>query len=143
MCPVEIKLNIDCAEDDHHHVCLTLCHALRVVLAKIKELHEHYFGSLFVNNFPSFQNQIDPIMKQSVHTLSPNCKQITRKGGGRTTIQCRSDGWAEIIVLISRQHGFLKANKLPPLPCNSISSSFGAPKYDREFTDVTLVCEDG
>jgi len=84
---------------------------LRVVLAKMKELHEHYFGSLFVNNFPCFQNQI----------------------------QCRSDGWAEIIVLISRQHSFLKANKLPPLPCNTISSSFGAPKYD---TDMTLVCED-
>ena len=27
MCLVEIKLNIDCAEDDHHHVCLLpLCH---------------------------------------------------------------------------------------------------------------------
>ena len=34
------------------------CQALRVVLAKIKELHEHYLGSLFVNNFPCFQNQI-------------------------------------------------------------------------------------
>ena len=50
--------------------------AQRVVLAEIKELHEHYFGSLFVNNFPSFQNQLDPIMKQSVqHTLSPNCQK--------------------------------------------------------------------
>ena len=65
-----------------------------------------------MNNFPSFQNQIDPIIKQSVHTLSPNCKKITRKRGGRTTIQCRSDGWAEIIVLISRQHGYWKQTSL-------------------------------
>ena len=27
-----------------------------------------------VCNFPCFQNQIDPIMKQSAHTPSPNCK---------------------------------------------------------------------
>ena len=31
---------------------------------------------------------------------------MTTKGGGRTTIQCRSDGWVEVIVLISRQHGY-------------------------------------
>ncbi len=32
-------------------------------MAKIKELHEHRFGSHFVNDFPWFRNQIDPIMK--------------------------------------------------------------------------------
>ena len=83
----------------------TMTHlALRLVLAKIKEPHEHYFGSLFVINFPCFQNQIDPIMKLSVRTA----KKIARKGRGRTTIQCRSYGWAEITVLISRQRGYWK-----------------------------------
>ena len=43
---------------------------LRVVLAKIKELHEHYFGSLFVNNFPSFRNQIDPLADCQYVTVS-------------------------------------------------------------------------
>ena len=33
-------------------------------------------------------------------------KKMTTKGGGRTTIQCRSDGLVEVIVLISRQHGY-------------------------------------
>ena len=33
MCPVEIKLNIDCAEDDHHHVCLPLCHGVRACVS--------------------------------------------------------------------------------------------------------------
>ena len=33
-------------------------------------------------------------------------KKMKTKGGGRTTIQCRSDGWVEVIVLISRQHGY-------------------------------------
>ena len=28
------------------------------------------------------------------------------QGGERTTNQCMSDGWVEIIVLISRKHGF-------------------------------------
>ena len=28
------------------------------------------------------------------------------QGGGRTTNQCMSDGWVEIIVLISRKHGY-------------------------------------
>ena len=52
------------------------CHAW-VFLAKIKELHEHRFGSHFVNNFPCFRNQIDPIMKQSVHdSQSPKQEQI-------------------------------------------------------------------
>ena len=32
-----------------------------VFLAIIKELHEHRFGSHFVNDFPCFRNQIDPI----------------------------------------------------------------------------------
>ena len=49
-----------------------------VFLAKIKELHEHRFGSHFVNDFPWFPNQIDPIMKQPVHdSQSPRQEQIT------------------------------------------------------------------
>ena len=50
--------------------------SLRVVLAKIKE----------------------PIMKQSVFKLQ---KIARKREGGRTTIQCSSEEWAEIIVLIS------------------------------------------
>ena len=49
-----------------------------VFLAIIKELHEHRFGSHFVNDFPWFPNQIDPIMKQPVHdSQSPRQEQIT------------------------------------------------------------------
>ena len=47
----------------------------RVVLANIKELQEHYFDSLFVSKFLCFRNQIDPIIKQSEHTVSPNFKK--------------------------------------------------------------------
>ena len=31
---------------------------------------------------------------------------MATKGGGRTTNQRMSDGWVEIIVLLSRKHGY-------------------------------------
>ena len=37
----------------------------------------------------------------------------------------------------------MKANKLPPLPCNSVSFPLEPTRNGTEFIDVTLACEDG
>ena len=37
----------------------------------------------------------------------------------------------------------MKANKPPLLPCNNVDFPFKPTRYDKEFTDVTLACEDG
>ena len=37
----------------------------------------------------------------------------------------------------------MKANKLLPLPCNNVGFPLEPTRDDREFTDVTLACEDG
>ena len=65
-----------CTVHFHSLTQLILLLLTRVVLAKKKE----------------------PIMKQSVFKLQ---KIARKREGGRTTIQCSSEEWAEIIVLIS------------------------------------------
>ena len=46
----------------------------------------------------------------TVHTVPDEklntSKKMPRKGGRRSTIHCRSYGWVNLIVLISRQHGY-------------------------------------
>ena len=37
----------------------------------------------------------------------------------------------------------MKANNPPPLPCNNVGFPLELTRYDKEFTDVTLACEDG
>ena len=37
----------------------------------------------------------------------------------------------------------MKANKPPPLPCNSVGFPLEPTRNGTEFTDVTLACEDG
>ena len=37
----------------------------------------------------------------------------------------------------------MKANKLPPIPCNNVDFPFKPTRDDKEFNDMTLACEDG
>ena len=101
MCPVEIKLNIDCAEDDHHHVCLTLCHGVQCACVSSDEqcaplVNICNAGKATAAHLPDDRTSHQPppaaVQKNVVQQCSRTGEGCWRGGGFRDG--ARVGGWA-------------------------------------------------